>query len=411
MIFAALICVASVASLGTTEETEEPNRLGKILPIFQVVRFPNDVCTGTTRNGTCFTAEECSNKNGVNEGACASGFGVCCVISLACGGSTSENNSYIVQSSTTTAPATPCKYDVCPCNSDICRIRYDFTTHTLATQTLGTSLATGTPNAVLSGAIGDCATDQFSISSPGSFGSPVICGTNTGQHMILDSDGSSCQQVNFNIGASTTTTRSWDIYVTQYTCGQEDIAGPRGCLQYYSATSGVIKSFGYLTTNTASSTSVSTTHLQNQDYEICFRRGAGNCYQCYFTWAATLQHQSFGLSVSNNAIEKASIGTQCTDDYITIPQGTTTAIAAATAASARSDRFCGRFLSIAAADTDQDTVCTRSYPFRLGVKTDDNEACVTTSIDPTLCEADLSAATQPPGGITGFALNFYQGAC
>jgi len=229
--------------------------------------------------------------------------------------------------------------------------------------------------------------------------------------MILDSDGSSCQQVNFNIGASTTTTRSWDIYVTQYTCGQEDIAGPRGCLQYYSATSGVIKSFGYLTTNTASSTSVSTTHLQNQDYEICFRRGAGNCYQCYFTWAATLQHQSFGLSVSNNAIEKASIGTQCQTDYITIPQGTTTTLAAATAASARSDRFCGRFLSIAAADTDQDTVCTRSYPFRLGVKTDDNEACVTTSIDPTTCEADLSAATQPPGGITGFALNFYQGAC
>ena len=27
-----------------------------VLPIFQVVRFPNDRCTGTTRNGTCFTA-------------------------------------------------------------------------------------------------------------------------------------------------------------------------------------------------------------------------------------------------------------------------------------------------------------------------------------------------------------------
>ena len=27
-----------------------------VLPIFQVVRFPNDVCTGKTRNGTCFTA-------------------------------------------------------------------------------------------------------------------------------------------------------------------------------------------------------------------------------------------------------------------------------------------------------------------------------------------------------------------
>ena len=27
-----------------------------VLPIFQVVRFPNDVCAGSTRNGTCFTA-------------------------------------------------------------------------------------------------------------------------------------------------------------------------------------------------------------------------------------------------------------------------------------------------------------------------------------------------------------------
>ena len=108
-----------------------------------------------------------------------SGFGVCCVsksysnsenrtvwqlkntfhllsVSLACGGSTSNNNSYIVQSTTTTAPATPCTYKVCPCNSDICRIRYDFTTHTLATQTLGTSLAAGAPNAVLSKLNFDC---------------------------------------------------------------------------------------------------------------------------------------------------------------------------------------------------------------------------------------------------------------
>jgi len=395
---------------GTIEETEESNRFGKVLPIFQVVRFPNDVCTGTTRNGTCFTAEECSNKNGLNEGSCASGFGVCCVISLACGGSTSNNNSYIVQSTTTTAPATPCNYDVCPCSSDICRIRYDFTTHTLATQTLGTSLADGAPNAVIAG-IGDCATDQFSITAPGAFGSPVICGTNTGQHMILDSDGSSCQRANFNIGASTATSRAWDIYVTQYTCGQEDIAGPRGCLQYYSETSGVIKNFGYPTTNTAASTDVSTTHLNNQEYEICFRRGSGNCYQCYFTWAAALQHQSFGLSLSNNAVEKASVGSYCITDYITIPLGTTTTIAAATAqVAAAQDRFCGRFLSILDADADQDTVCTRSYPFRLGVKTDDNE--VNPAIATTLVsESDLSAATQPPGGITGFALNFYQGAC
>ena len=35
--------------------------------------------------------------------------------------------------------------------------------------------------------------------------------------VIIDTTGLDCQRVNFNIGASTTTSRSWDIYVTQYT--------------------------------------------------------------------------------------------------------------------------------------------------------------------------------------------------
>ena len=86
------------------------------------------------------------------------------------------------------------------------------------------------------GSVGDCATDQFSISSPGAIGSPVICGTNTGFHMILDTDGIQCNRVNINIGSSTSTTRSWDIYITQYNCGQEDEAGPPGCLQYFTGT-------------------------------------------------------------------------------------------------------------------------------------------------------------------------------
>ena len=59
--------------------------------------------------------------------------------------------------------------------------------------------------------------------------------------VIIDTNGQDCQRVNFNIGASTTTTRSWDIYVTQYTCQQEDVAGPPGCLQYYTGTTGLVK--------------------------------------------------------------------------------------------------------------------------------------------------------------------------
>ena len=36
---------------------EDNSRGGKILPIFQIVRFPNDPCdTSTGKNGTCYTA-------------------------------------------------------------------------------------------------------------------------------------------------------------------------------------------------------------------------------------------------------------------------------------------------------------------------------------------------------------------
>ena len=44
------------------------------------IKFQNDVCnTETAMNGTCYTAEECSNRDGVATGSCADGFGVCCV--------------------------------------------------------------------------------------------------------------------------------------------------------------------------------------------------------------------------------------------------------------------------------------------------------------------------------------------
>ena len=59
--------------------------------------------------------------------------------------------------------------------------------------------------------------------------------------MILDSDGLNCQDANFLIGTTTTTTRAWTIRVTQYGCDQQDEAGPPGCLQYYTSSSNYIQ--------------------------------------------------------------------------------------------------------------------------------------------------------------------------
>merc|ERR1712172_95774 len=148
-------CSARAEVVHPDQEIGE-HRDNKVLPIFQVVKFPNDVCTGSSRNGTCYTSEECSTKGGSNDGSCAAGFGVCCVFSLACGGSASQNQSYLVQSSVTTL-ASPCSYTICPCSSNICRIRFDFTTMVLASAVGGTAVAVATVANSLNGQlIGDC---------------------------------------------------------------------------------------------------------------------------------------------------------------------------------------------------------------------------------------------------------------
>ena len=118
--------------------------------------------------------------------------------------------------------------------------------------------------------------------------------------MIIDSNGKECQEVNFHIGASTTTTRQWDIYVTQYNCGQEDTAGPPGCLQYMTGTSGTVSSFNFNPSNTATATDASTTHLQNQHYEICIRRESGTYF--IMSFQCTLSNFCLSLFFKDTAI-------------------------------------------------------------------------------------------------------------
>ena len=71
--------------------------------IFNVVQFKNEACVSSSttmsqgsRNGTCYTSEECDEKGGKAEGNCASGFGVCCVfLEKECGTTINQNCTYI----------------------------------------------------------------------------------------------------------------------------------------------------------------------------------------------------------------------------------------------------------------------------------------------------------------------------
>merc|ERR1712223_1157803 len=378
-----IVCVSSITAEDDT--VVESEREPKVLPIFQVVKFPNDICSGSSSyNGTCYTAEECSSKGGTNAGSCASGFGVCCTFALSCGDSSSENQTYLVQSSVTSLTS-PCTYTICKCSTNICRIRFDFTTFVLATATAGTTVsATNTAaGSQIGNAMGDCLTDQFSITSHGTFGTPVICGSYGGYHMIVDAS-SDCTQANFNIGGLTTTSRKWSIRVTQYACGDYDMSGWPGCLQYYTSTASTIQNFGFPTSATTVTSGV--THLSSQKYDICIRRASGYCYICYSTWTAgtaVIAQGSFGLNISPSIASQSAINTSCTSDYLSIPYGNSAAIAGV-------------------------TVCTRRSPFIVGVNFDSNEV---TSISIADAKASTRETSEFPGGITGFKLIYFQVAC
>merc|ERR1712001_100514 len=134
-----VIFLTSIVSIKA--EDEKSDRKAKVLPVFQVVRFPNDICviSGGTKNGTCYTAEECSNKGGTSGGTCASGFGTCCIFSVGCGASSSENCTYF---EVTGANDGPCSAEICKCSDDICQIRLDFDTFVITgPQTSSTSVA------------------------------------------------------------------------------------------------------------------------------------------------------------------------------------------------------------------------------------------------------------------------------
>merc|ERR1712141_526578 len=122
-----LACFLHFTSAEDTESRDE-----KLISTFQIVRFPNDVCVGSnSRNGTCYTSAECSDKSGTSSGSCADGFGVCCTFVIStCGSSSSENNTYWKSPSSITE-GDSCDLTVCPLSTDICQIRLDFTTFVL----------------------------------------------------------------------------------------------------------------------------------------------------------------------------------------------------------------------------------------------------------------------------------------
>ena len=169
-----LVVFQILLSLACCSETEE-ERGGKALSVFNVVKFPNSACGATNGyNGTCYTSSECSTLGGTASGTCASSFGVCCVFSIACGGSSSANNSYAVISSySTSTDKDPCTYTFCKTNTDVCKLRIDFDTMVLSAPSGVTTPADTAQVYADSVTVGDCTVDSLTVRE-GPLHSPLL---------------------------------------------------------------------------------------------------------------------------------------------------------------------------------------------------------------------------------------------
>merc|ERR1712045_33022 len=172
-------------------------KLAKHFSLFIVVTFGNEECTsdssvaGGATQGTCYSSTECSDKNGMSSGNCASGFGVCCVFlnTAAVAATISENRTRVRNSEyPSIAVATTAQsivYTVNKMNQDICQIRLDFANFVIAGPSATTeSITAGTQFCQDSLIL--ATTDQSpSTTNPG-FSGGVLCGSLTGQHLYVE---------------------------------------------------------------------------------------------------------------------------------------------------------------------------------------------------------------------------------
>ena len=111
------------------------------------------------------------------------------LVIMGCGSKKFENVTYFESTKGVTGS---CNAAICKCSDAVCQIRLDFTSFTITgpssvTTTLNTKqLALNGVNTAGGGLASSdltrCMIDQFSVTSPGSQSSPVICGINTGAH-------------------------------------------------------------------------------------------------------------------------------------------------------------------------------------------------------------------------------------
>jgi len=380
-----LYMASSKLNLNTTNHKE-----GRIFSLFSIVQFPNSACvstSGTYRNGTCYTAGECSSKSGSAQGNCAAGFGVCCVFTVsATGSSVSENCTYIVNPGypSNFGTASTISYTINKSSNDVCRIRLDYDVFALDVPT-----SKGATNQATSG---QCATDVMTMtttdrtSTPtigaiGTYGHyPYLCGTNTGYHSYIDMSCTSTDSATLTFTLGNTVTNQWKIKVTQYSCNDPTVASQQGCFQYHTGITGTIQSYNF----------AGAQQLAAQNYKNCIKQEAG---YCCIQYTVISYHMGGGAAdgvstCANGVANRCSGATLCTSDFIIIPQGgfSTTS----PAGNINYDRFCGFFLNAGGFPEVNQPVISCKCPFELSHITGHTGYTGTASVSPLQIGFQLS---------------------
>merc|ERR1739844_520118 len=304
-------CLLFVASVATALRSL---RTGKVLGLFSVVTFPNDECTTImtpSMSGVCVTSEECSNSGdtiATASGNCASGFGVCCMRRIVAPGSITQDLTHIQNEDFpaaeaalrgATAPTATDRAVNIMGGADICALKVEFITAQLLN-----------PDAT-----GVCGEEAISVTTPArnpgaGFGIQNLCGVLAGQHIFVDvAPGTGAMAMTLNIDTSAVSgDRMWKILVRQIQCDDVN-RPPGGCLQYHTGLSGQLTSFNGARTADAHQM------IQNQDYKICIKRGAGMCgvrYREATSGAGTIDSFNLGAAAAGEFGGNSGVGATCT---------------------------------------------------------------------------------------------------
>ena len=121
--------------------------------------------------------------------------------------------------------------------TEVCQVRLDFESFQIDGPTATTE------------ADGGACVDSLVVSGSSGLSSPVICGSNAGQHIYMEmgTQSSDTATLAFTFAASASTTRTWEIKATQIPCSASYRA-PDGCLQNHVGLTGRFQTFNFAET-------------------------------------------------------------------------------------------------------------------------------------------------------------------